>query len=206
MIGVVLMVSAVLIGGVWLLHVWKDIPVGKLLRDPLVVAGAPPYYGIISQVGIFLWSAAAAICLFSAKALSSLCADMELRRFLFVSGILTLFLGLDDAFLLHDDVLPRIGIRERIVYLGYALTVSYYLIRFRWTILKSEYILLGMALFSFALSIAVDRFQFEDTAGRLLEDGAKLVGIVSWLAYFSCTGLSALRRKPTHADKSAPTT
>lgn len=91
-----------------------------------------------------------------------------------------------------------------VVYLGYGLAVSYYLIRFRSTILRSEFLLLAMALLSFAVSIAVDRFGPEDTAGHLLEDGAKLVGIMSWLTYFFRTGLSAVKSELVRKNVCAP--
>ena len=42
-IGLILAVSAVLIGAVLLLHFWKGIPIGKLTRDPTAIGGTPPY-------------------------------------------------------------------------------------------------------------------------------------------------------------------
>ena len=98
-----LAVSAVFIGVVILLRYWKGIPVGRLTRDPSALSGAPVYTGFLSFIGIIFWSATAAICLFSAKLLSRQPDSIRIKRFLFVSGLLTLVLVLDDAFLLHDD-------------------------------------------------------------------------------------------------------
>ena len=48
-IGVILLISAVLLGSVLFLHFWKGIPLAKLTRDPLAVGQMPVYIGFLSQ-------------------------------------------------------------------------------------------------------------------------------------------------------------
>jgi len=63
------------------------------------------YYGFMSNLGIFLWVATAAISLFSALIFFKWKSDKALLRFAVTSGLLSGWLALDDAFLLHEVVL-----------------------------------------------------------------------------------------------------
>jgi hypothetical protein len=193
MIGFILAVSGVLISIVLLLHIWKGIPYGQLTRDLTTIAGTPLYAGFLSRIGNCFWFAAAAVCMFSAAVLSRSPESIEVKRFLFVFGLLTLVLGLDDAFLLHEG-LRSFGIPEILVFSGYAGFVLFCLVRFISIILKTEYVLLGMALAFFGISITLDLLQPRGLNPYLFEDGAKLAGIVSWLSYFSHAGAFAVHR------------
>ena len=192
-ISLILVISVVLLGAVLLLHYWKGIPIGNLTRDPITVVRAPPYTGFISQIGIFFWSASAAVCFLSAKVLSRLITvNLKIKCFLIVSGMLTLVLGIDDVFLLHEQFFPYFGVPEKAVLGSYAGFVLFYLVKFYSIILKTEFSLLAMALIFFGLSIILDLLQPHSVYSFLLEDGAKLVGIVSWLGYFFTTAASAI--------------
>ena len=158
MIGLILAVSAVLFGVVLLLHFWKGIPIGRLTRDPVSISKLPIYTGFLSQIGIIFWSASAAISLFSAKVLSRHPDTLRIKPFLFVSGLLTMLLALDDVFLLHEEFFPYLGVPQNLVFVSYAGFLLFYLIRFYSIILKTEYILLGMALVFFGISITIDVF------------------------------------------------
>jgi len=183
------MVSAFLVGIVLLLHFWKGIPIGKLTRDPSDIVGVPFYVGFLSQIGIFFWAASAAVCMFSATVLSKRPDNIEIKRFLFVSGLLTLVLGLDDIFLLHESVFTYLGVPEKVVFFTYAGFVLLYLLEFYSVILNTEYILLLIALIFFGVSIALDLFYLPGLNPFLFEDGAKIAGIVSWLFYFFRVGI-----------------
>src|SRR3972149_2923417 len=64
MIGLILVVSAILIGAVVFLRLVKGIPTGDLTNDPSEIGGLPAYAGFLSQIGIFFWSASATVCFF----------------------------------------------------------------------------------------------------------------------------------------------
>lgn len=191
-IKLILVMSAVLLSTVLFLHHWKSIPIRSLTGDPVSISGDPVYVGFLSQVGIFLWAAAAAICFFSAKVLPQRSDCFRIKRFLVISGALTLLLGLDDVFLLHEHVFPVFGIPEKVVFIFYAGCLIAYLIRQYLIILKTQWILLGMALTCFGTSIALDLWQPAGIDPYLLEDGTKLVGIGSWLVYFYQTAATAI--------------
>lgn len=121
-IKLVLVVSAFLIGIILFIHFWKGHSFGMLTRDITAIFDTSPLTGFVSQIGIFIWSASATVCMFSAMVLSNLPNNKKIKHFLIASGILTLILGLDDTFLLHEDIFPRFGISENIVlfcYLGF---------------------------------------------------------------------------------------
>jgi hypothetical protein len=65
-------------------------------------------------------------------------------------------------------------------------------------ILKTDYFLLVIALFFFAISVALDLFPYSGIDPYFYEDGAKLVGIVSWLVYFFNTAEYSIRIDENH--------
>ena len=168
----------------------SDISIRQLMQDPTTVLGAPFYVGLISNIGILLWAAAASIALFIPIFLAPF-INKEWRLFLLASGLLTTLLLFDDFFLLHDEILPiYLGISGKLYGLVYILLILLYLYRFQTVIRQSKYILLLMALGWFALSAGIDlTHTFLDnelvkSQTLLLEDGTKLMGIAHWLAYF----------------------
>jgi hypothetical protein len=165
-------------------------------RDVSAIGDLPFYAGLVSQLGGLLWSAALTICIFTFILLKRLGPDTERsRRFLLQAVILTGTLLLDDIFLFHEDIGPDyLHLSERVIVLSYLiLTVLFLFINFR-EILSSEYLLLGLALAMFGLSIFLDAADLDDYDRYglffseqfqiFLEDGFKFVGIATWLAYF----------------------
>lgn len=185
-------VSAALMGIVLLLRFWKGVPIHHLTPDVTSIVGAPAYTGFISQVGMLFWAGAAAVCLFSAAAVSRHAGGLPLRRFYRVSGALTLVLALDDLFMLHEGFFPGVGVPEKAVLASYAAFVLFYLVRFGRVILGTEYLLLGTAFAFFGASVVLDLLNPAGINPYLLEDGTKLVGIVAWLAYFFRAGIATL--------------
>lgn len=112
--------------------------------------------GVLSDLGIILWCACAAICFFAAITLhNSKPADMF--RFLFYSALLATYLLFDDFFQIHEVFVPRyLGLDEKIVYAVLGITVIVYLIAFRRVILQTNYIFLLLALGFLAASVAAD--------------------------------------------------
>jgi hypothetical protein len=175
----------VLIGIVLFLKVWKGMPSEHLTRDPNAIFDAPLYIGFLSQVGIFFWASAAAVCLYSGALLAAGPSNTVTRGFLYSAGLLSMLLGLDDAFLLHEQFFPFIGIPEKVVYVIYASLMLCFLFRFRTLILRTEYPMLAAGLLLFSASVLLDVIQPEGIDVFLVEDTAKIAGIMSWLAYFS---------------------
>lgn len=169
-----------------------QIPVGRLTQDIALTAELPPFTGVLSSLGILLWSASAAISLFTWLTLRKR-QGQSLSRFLFFSGLFTSLLLFDDLFMFHDFLAePYLGINEKIIYVVYISFAVCYLVAFWKTILHTDYFLLLSALAFFAISIALDQVFFISPLFFLFEDGAKFLGVVHWFFYFARTSSRAL--------------
>jgi hypothetical protein len=176
-----------------------DIPISFFTCDPASTVEIHPFTGMVSNIGILLWTSSAVVCLFSWGLLRK---DPEKRRFstfLLFSGILTLILVIDDLFLFHEEIFPeQLGIPQKFVLLGYMGITLVGVVVFRKTILATDYLLLLIALGFFGLSVFVDVFDHEIDAliggwRYLFEDGFKFLGIVTWLGYFWRTCFTAIK-------------
>ncbi len=147
--------------------------VGYLTRDTNAVAGVPWWAGVVSRLTNLAWAAAAALNLLSSRA-----ALASLRRPLLLLGLLCAALALDDTMLVHEAVLPRLGVPEDLVLAVYAAAGLALFVGWFWS-LRRTYVgaafLAGAALL--ALSVAVD---LVSSSLFLLEDGAKLAGVLAW--------------------------
>lgn len=185
---------------VFALHIIWDVPYRELMADPNALTDSPIYYGFLSQVGILLWSATATTCFIFAYMTVLLKAEGERLYFFIFSGLLIFWLMLDDSFLIHEEILPGLGVPQKLVILIYVLVVLFYLNRFKKLILRhTPYLLLAISLFFFAVSVVVDlffNFETPNIIDTVLEDGSKFIGIVLWLAYvLSCERLLNNREK-----------
>lgn len=159
-------------------------PIWKLAKDPAQVMEFPPYIGLLSNWDALLWMATATICLFASLVIKNNQASFRTYRFIFISGILSFVLAIDDIFLLHDLVLPRLlDMPEFLFYFIYVLTLGMYILFFWRDISKYEYLLFIIAFILFGLS----RGFFLPRVLRGFEttnDMLKYFGIVFWLVFF----------------------
>lgn len=156
------------------------IPPENMLRDGVSVMEAPAYTGVISNLGLVLWGAAAAICLLMAA------GGRGPRGLWAWAGGITLLLLADDGLLIHDNLLRNYtSVPEHLLYALYALLLLFYLWRYRETLWRGEPLLLALSFAWFAASLGVDALDgvVDIPALWLWEDGAKLFGIVSWLLF-----------------------
>ncbi len=176
---------------IFIVCVVNDIPAFTFMRDPSSIARMPPYIGLISNVGVLLWCASSAICLFSAVTLRHRNGRVAFARYFFYWGTLTSLLMLDDLFLFHENLFPRyLGIPETITFGAYTTLICAGIFIFKDCVLLTDYKALMIACCLFGLSLFVDFFQsaIQSLLGEwriLLEDGFKFFGIVSWFGYFS---------------------
>lgn len=178
----------------------SGIPFADLSRDPLAVCGGRPFDGALSNLGVLLWCAAATLCLMAAAVMHR--AGRE-QGFYLCSGLLTVMLLVDDLFQLHEVVLPgSFSVRQRYVLLTYLLLAAAYLARYRRRILANDWGFMAAALAFFSISLIADTLQAPTVGltggdgtslGSLIEDGSKLLGIISWLAFYASQALGDLR-------------
>ncbi|NEZ54416.1 hypothetical protein [Adonisia turfae] len=179
-----------------------------LLRDVFTLTDVPPYYGLLSNFGIFLWCTTASVSLFSAVILSYKKRERGFSLFFLFFGLISLILMLDDGLLLHESVVPKIlenifsyNTAEMLLPLSYGSAVIYSLLKFRKIILNTNYKFLFLALLFLFFSLVADhliplpdggRYWLRDGENFLIEDGFKLLGIVTWSFYFIQTSLSRI--------------
>lgn len=175
---------------------WRtNIPLMDFTRDPLSILDAPFYIGFLSNLGILCWAAGATICFFSAGIVGQIKHKSQAFYFLLFGGIITTILLFDDFFLLHEKVFPEyLKTSESQVFLIYILMILAYLIGFRTKIITTDFILLGISLLAFIMSATTDEIFVEHFRGKfLVEDGCKLLGILSWAAYFAGIGMTEIK-------------
>lgn len=161
-------------------------PTSFFFRDPTATLNGHPLTGMLSNIGVLLWCASAAVNLFTSSILWRLLKDKTLPFFLFCLGVITFVLMMDDLFIFHDDLAyGYFGLNENIIIIGYGVVVTLFIAKFREIILSTDYSLMLAAGVFFALSVGIDVFQddFESTWRIFVEDGFKLLGIVSWTGY-----------------------
>lgn len=174
------------------------VPVDYLVHDIAVLGGVAYYAGALSAIGIMVWTAAAAIALFSALALPN--ASAAHRRMLLGWGGLSALLAADDQFRLHEENLPRFGIPEFSLYALYAVIGVAVLWSSRRVLLRQDLYVLALAGALLGASVGLDvvdsllpSFMGLQTAWQAyLEDGFKLCGAVVWLFYVGAVARGAV--------------
>lgn len=172
-------------------------------RDPVSIGGLAYYAGSVSNLGVLIWSASAAGCFLGCSVLFSLGVFQHTATFMLFGGLITLMFVVDDLFLLHESVFPRfLGISEYYVYTAYLIALLAFLYRFNTIIRSSRFLLLMLALASFAISIAADMVEhFAHTSEWvIIEEAMKMSGIVGWTAYFMRFVFCSLSSSRTHAS------
>ncbi len=182
---IALAATTALLSAVVLLGIESGVDLDNFTQDPTAVMNAPFYLGFFSNIGIILWCSSAAFC-FLASAIVTGQGNEPLRPFLLSSGLITTMLMFDDFMLLHEEVFPvYAGIAENSVLLVYINLIIIYLIFFWRLILRTEFLLLGMAFACVGISKAVAFIPMPIPEDSFLEDAVKLYGIVAWFIYYT---------------------
>ena len=170
-----------------------------LFRDLGAGEELPVSHGIYSQIGLICWSLAAGALLL--KLSSRLMRWDRERSYTLFGLLLTVVLGADDGFRIHESVFAdALGWDEKVAFALYGLATVAYLLTFRQRILRSPWPFLLIALGCFAGSILVDlKPGIANYVGRqgvfLFEDGLKLTGIIFWLGYHLLSSRQVVRRR-----------
>ena len=192
--------TCLLIVFVYLLTENTDISVYELVADPNEVGQVAPYTGLVSTIGTSIFCAIVTVCLFSAY-LIDLTSKSAKKWSLFLkfSGYFILLLLIDDLWQIHENFSILLfgaeanisltnrnlqNFLETIVFGFYGLLFVAYLIRFRKLIYQTDFLFLAFAFGFFLISTIIDIW-LKNISGRLiLEEGFKLLGIVSLLIYY----------------------
>ena len=158
-----------------------NIKLSLVVRDLAQTCGYPIGVGMISNIGILLWGAAASICLFTTFLVG---INRESSKLLLLGGIFSSVLCIDDLFLLHDRYLG-----PDFLNLTYLAISIFLLVRFR-RILKIiglfnlliSILFLGLSVFFDGVIQQIFNQSYELT--QLIEEGFKFIGIACWLNFW----------------------
>jgi hypothetical protein len=170
-----------------LVHCITGIPFAQFTADPAATFNYNSLFGCISNIGILLWCAAASVCFLSAAILNVRRDQGEMVKFLVCFGALTAVLMFDDLFMFHESIAPwYLHVPEKAVLILYGLYALYAFSHFRKIVLTNDIRFLVLAACAFGSSVLIDQISeiYYIPGEYLFEDGAKFVGIASWLAYF----------------------
>jgi hypothetical protein len=166
------------------LHYDTGLSLMNLTRDPAATFNFHPFAGFLSIFGLGIWFASATICFFTWSLIFR--RPNYNNHYLLVMGALSLFLWCDDAFMLHEYILPlSFHIPQEAVYLGYLILILFIFLYYSRKILATPYLLLGTALFFFGISVILDNVFPMTNSITFYEDLSKFTGIVFWFGYFS---------------------
>ena len=195
-IGLSAILSLSFYGCIEWIHVHRGISYGDLTRDPNAIHNSPKYIGLLSQTGMIFWFGTAGILLFSGFFVQQNHQDKKIFYFLTNAFLLTLFLGLDDLFMFHDELAHR-GIREEYFYIFYAIWLLTTLIFFRRMIKNTLYPLILVYGTVFGCSIIIDKLIAE---AYLIEDMLKFVGILNWSFYWTTSAFGLVQKNRVKQD------
>ncbi|WP_324753631.1 hypothetical protein [Roseovarius sp. Pro17] len=168
----------------------------EILRDVMQQTKQSSFLGFLSSVGVWLWIAAATLCLFRYRLQSSR-GPSRYRNLLMLMAGFSLFLGIDDFFLIHDRYLA-----EGVLLPIYAIFAITLLVRYRRIIAEIDGTAFVIAGGLLAMSILVDAVQenlsvpYEYT--QIAEEGFKFTGAAAWV--YLCFRLAAYRLRPGITD------
>ncbi len=154
------------------------------LLDPMAIAQDPArccafYSGAVSNIGIVLWTSAAANAFFAAFTGPA----APNRTFLIATGTFSFVLMIDDLFMLHEEALPSLGVPELFVMGAYLAAAAAYGLIFFKKILSGRAALALLAAGLMAASITEDQTKILWPIHDLVEDGAKFTGIYCWFLF-----------------------
>ena len=173
--------SAILYLAILYVSNFYNIKLSLVVRDLAQTCGYPIGVGMISNLGILFWGAAASICLFTTFSDS---INRESSKLLLLGGVFSGLLCIDDLFLLHDRY-----VGQDFLNLTYLSISIFLLVRFQ-RILKNiglfnliiSILFLGLSIFFDGVIQQIFNQSYELT--QLIEEGFKFIGIACWLNFW----------------------
>lgn len=173
--------------------IWSPVPLEYLFREPYSIGHIPLYVGLISNIGALLWCCTIGICLFAYLIARKHARCAAAGNMLLFPAVFSAVLLLDDVLMIHERLIgPLLPNGQMVTYLVYGFAAGYFMYRYRTALLGSN---LGVLLLSIGLlgasagmDVLKEVFSISVVPARhhlLVEDGLKLIGIATWLYYFS---------------------
>lgn len=166
---------------------------GEPTTDVATEAEIHALTGGVSQAGLLVWGITAGAAAIVGAALWQQ-GRREESLFLLVAAAGIAFLGLDDALLLHEDVLKNhLGIPSYVTFMVFGSVMAAWAFRFRSLVLSSDVSLLFLTGVAVGLGMTVDLFELWSVAGEDWLKYVALAGLAGWVAD-TCLSLLATDR------------
>jgi hypothetical protein len=107
------------------------------------------------------------------------------RGALILAALLTRAMGVDDIFMLHDRVYPKLYLSEPLLYALYFGAIGIIVFRFYRQLARSTLVGIAITVLFWGLGAGLDQF-FNHVGGQLAEEGSKFIGIAVWAAAWIC--------------------
>jgi hypothetical protein len=169
----------------------NGVEVSDLTRDTAAVLHGHPYDGMVSMLGLFLWSATAAMCFLTYNVIKN--GSSSLKGVFLFGGALSLFLGFDDCFQLHEEVfIHAFPFAEKLFYLVYVGSIIGYFFRFKNDLFETKFLFWVGAMVLFMISMLLDNIDPFVSHQVYYEDCCKFAGIFLWFMFYANTAYAAL--------------
>ncbi len=155
-----------------------------LFRDLAAVAGYHPFTGAISTLGLLAWAAASAIWLCAAFLASM--KNAPYPKSYASASALTAYLMVDDAFMIHESIFPKIAHQSEVIFLiSIAVAALIFAFLARSMLLRTP-LSFSLCILMLPLSMAIDVFPVQTLFGHeetrlIVEDVTKWIGIIGWM-------------------------
>ncbi len=172
----------------------NSVPAAELFLDPSALAGAHWYAGLLSNLGILAWTTAVVSALWGGW-VAGRTGRAGASRFLVDGALVTGVMLLDDLLRLHSGVLPRLfGVPKAAAMLMVVAPTIVWAVHFGSEVVRTRWLVLLSSLAALASSVTADQLiNRGTTTGILIEDGAKLLGVVAFALYFVLTSVDITR-------------
>jgi len=170
------------------------------------ISGPYPFFGINTTVCAFLLWSCALLYVLCLTALPASRTSRRERQFFWSQACVFLYLGLDDRFLLHENLHSHLGIHDGVQFAVLAVLEAFFLV----VLGKAQHMdrtrqcLLGCAAASFGLMLAIDLFCPLDLFLRLSMEDLSKAWSAAFLFLFAWTTCCAkIREHQDQVDRSA---
>lgn len=191
-IGLAICLSILLI--IYLLAIRFNLAPNILTKEPLSMTKMPWYAGLISVLGVLLWSTSGGCAV-----LGAVLKRNNPRKFwwLLATGILSFFLSIDDFYMLHEVVIPRyMHVPELYVYVLYmGIGAAYFLLFLKDILADSSLLILGAAFFFLLSPLVMHQLLPYSGIEAFIVDCLKFTGICMWMLFVFTTTVNLVEIK-----------
>jgi hypothetical protein len=177
----------------WGISAWRSLPIEDLLEDPASLLGFDQFIGFLTPIGVVVLAMGIGAVLLLASVKNGDMTAEERRVFnalVFLAGV-SLFLLLDDLFMLHERVFTGLfKIGERSIFMAYGVIFVTLAYIHRNGLLSGPIVFLVFSILLFGASIGSDVLtdKVSLSAGltsslKMLEEGGKFGGYLFWTAF-----------------------